>query len=262
LDESLAECPGCGGDTRFSVRAPDGTLYGPYTLAQVRAYAYEGRIVPSAVIVAANGDVFGLRQAGIATPLPGALASPPAERRGMPGWAILLIVLAILVPIAAIVAAIVAPHRAMTRRLGSTGMTCRSNLQQLSMALEMYRNDYKSYFPREATWRPALYAYLYRIGWSPQALECPASGLGQRSYDLAPALSGVSDLTLAYDKRRTIPMVYDAGLTTGAGPHNGNGNVAFVDGSVKLLAPARFKQYCANWPKQTPASPKPAPPKP
>jgi len=257
LDESLAECPGCGGDARFSVRAPDGTLFGPYTLSQIRAYALERRIVPSAVLIAANGDVFALRQAGIAAPLPHTFAPAPTERRALPGWAILLIVLAIVASIAAIAAAIALPYRAMNRRLGPGGMACDYNLNQVSLALQMYRLDYNDYFPLEPTWRPALYPYLNRVGMTLQAFECPASGLRQRSYELAPALSGVSDRTLSYTVRSRVPMVYDAGLATGPGPHGGDGNVAFVDNTVRLLSPAQFKQYSANLPKQTPARPKP-----
>jgi len=251
LDESLAACPGCGGDARFSVRAPDGTLYGPYTLGQVRTYAYEGRIVPSAVLVAANGEVFALRQAGIVAPLPHAFAPAPAERRGLPGWAILLIVLGVLAPVAAIVAAIAVPYRAMNRHLGPPGMTCQYNLQQVSNALTMYRLDYSSHFPLEATWRPAVYPYVK----NPRAFECPSSRLGQRSYDFAPALSGISDRALSAPT--WTPMVYDAGLATGPGPHNGNGNVGFVDGALRLLPPSGFAQCSANLPKQSRTKPTP-----
>jgi len=165
LGEALPTCPSCGKDARFSVRAPDGGVYGPYTLHQVRLYALEGRIVPSAVLLSADGQVHSLQQAGIVALLPHTLQQPPAERSGLPGWAILLIVIGILVPVAAVVTAIWYPYRAMSRQsqgpyTSAQTATCESNLRQVSMALQMYRVDHSGRFPYEANWQPALSPYI------------------------------------------------------------------------------------------------------
>ena len=243
LSEASATCPACGADARFTVRAPDGRTFGPYVLSDIRVYAAEGRIVPSATLIAAGGAVHALAQFGITPALPYGTYAPAPERAAMPGWAVLLVALAVLVPVLAGVAAIVFPVYFAARHGATPPVGCQANLKQLSLGLLMYAQDYDERFPLDSGWRTAVYPYLK----NQSLFECPASGLGQQSYDLAPELYGAK-LSVVNAPNAT-PMVYDAGLAGGgAGPHNGNGNCGFVDGHVKEVTPSEFLQFSANLP--------------
>lgn len=247
VDESRASCLQCGQDTRFSVRAPDGTLYGPYLLADIRRYAAEARIVPGAVLISADGTVLTLQQAGITAARPDQVVTPvPHQHSALPGWAIVLIAVAVLTPVSAIVAALYLPHRTLQGIYGPQGAICQSNIFQLCSSLRMYRTDYDHRFPLAATWRSAVYPYVR----NPRLFECPASGLGQQSYDLAPQLSGLHDSTIQTPFQ--TPMIYDAQIAKGGpGPHSGKAYVGFVDGHTQFATPQQFAQYAAMLPAIT-----------
>jgi prepilin-type processing-associated H-X9-DG protein len=227
------------------VRAPDGRTFGPYALGDIRVFAAEGRIVPSAVLIGADGAVFALAQFGIAPALPYSAYAPVPERAGMPGWAILLIALAVLIPVLAVVAAVFFPIYTAGHYAGNQTAGCQANLLQLSLGLHMYCQDYDERFALEPGWRTALYPYVK----SQTLFECSASGLGPQSYAYPTALGGVELAKIPAPN--ATPMVYDAGLSGGRpGPHNGNGNLGFVDGHVKQVTPPEFALFNANLPAQ------------
>jgi prepilin-type processing-associated H-X9-DG protein len=244
LDEASPTCPSCGTDARLWVRSPDGAAYGPYTLADVRQYAAEGRIAPNAVLVNAAGQAFTLAQAGVVSTAPYAAVAPayagePPPAAGSGGLTcvvIALIVAAAAVPVVAILAAILFPVFARSREKARQ-VSCLSNVKQIGLGMAMYAADYNDRFPLESSWRDGVQAYVRNLS----IMECPSSGLGQQSYDMAADMSGVETKTVPSPQDRVL--LYEPDLIQGTGgPHNGGGNVGFVDGHARWLRPSDFFQ--------------------
>jgi prepilin-type processing-associated H-X9-DG protein len=242
LDEASPTCPSCGNDARLWVRSPDGAAYGPYVLADVRQYAAEGRIAPNAVLVTAAGQAFTLAQAGVVSTAPYtaavpayAGAPPPAARSGgLTCVVIALIVAAAAVPVVAIIAAILFPVFVRAREKARQA-SCLANVNQIGLGMAMYAADYDDHFPLESSWRDGVQAYLKNLS----IMECPSSGLGQQSYDMAPDMSGVETKTVPNPQDRLL--IYEHGLGQGTGgPHQGGGNVGFVDGHARWLRQSDF----------------------
>lgn len=245
VDDSAATCSACGQDTRFRVRAPGGADYGPYTLADVRLYARQGRVDPAAALVAADDTSYTLPELGITPILPATVARPPRhERSGMSTGATCAIIavvgLIIVVFVGGILSAILFPVFAKAREKARQ-MTCLTNVKELGLAAQMYAADYKQTLPPAADWSTATYPY-YK---NKQLLQCPSvPNLGEQSYTFSPSLGGVNLATLS--SPATEPMLWDAGLPSGSGPHNSGGNVGYADGHVKWMKNQAFSQQQAS----------------
>lgn len=237
VDESLSECPACGTDTRLTVRAPDGTSYGPYTLASIRQYAAEGRIPSGSTLQADDGQTLTLAELNV-VPAPPAVARAAPARGGTSGWlvfAIVAAVLAVLLPMVAIMAAILFPVFAKAREKARQA-SCVSNVKQLSLACLQYASANNDTLPKAATWQQDVQPYLPPgFTWN-----CPSSNRGQQSYQFNAALSGQS-LAATQDPANTV-MISEPVGPSGGGPHNGGSNVGFADGHARWMLPGSLSQ--------------------
>ena len=237
VDESLSECPSCGTDTRLRVRAPDGTSYGPYTLANIRQYAAEGRVPSGSTLQADDGQTLTLAELNL-VPAPPVVAHSTPAKRGTSGWlvfAIVAAVLAVLLPMVAIMAAILFPVFAKAREKARQA-ACLSNIKQLSLACLQYASANNDTLPSEATWQQDIQPYLPpSFTW-----DCPSSHQGQQSYEFNAALSGQSLATIQ-NPGNTV-MISEPLGPSGRGPHNGGSNVAFADGHARWMLPGSLSQ--------------------
>jgi prepilin-type processing-associated H-X9-DG protein len=151
----------------------------------------------------------------------------------MPCGVIAAVVAAIAVVIIPILAAILFPVFARARGKAQQA-SCLSNLKQLGLATVMYAADYNDIFPDASTWRDATLPYTK----APTIYECPTSGLGQQSYEMATPLSRVNQTWIT--NRPDCALLYDAGLPQGSGPHNGGGDVCYADAHVKWIVGSAF----------------------
>jgi hypothetical protein len=95
------------------------------------------------------------------------------QKRGIPTWAWLVIVpcgcLALLVPVAAILAAILFPVFAQARE-SARSTACLSNVKQQGLAVLMYQQDYDNRYPPSSTWMDLTAPYRKNEA----ALHCPS----------------------------------------------------------------------------------------
>jgi len=114
-------------------------------------------------------------------------------------------------------------------------------MKQLSFALLQYANDHSQTLPPATDWSTATFPY-YK---NKQMLQCPSvPNLGEQSYTFSPALGDVNLGTVSDPS--TEPMLWDAGLPSGSGPHNLGGNVGYVDGHVKWQKNQTFSPQQAS----------------
>jgi prepilin-type processing-associated H-X9-DG protein len=223
------------------VRAPDGASYGPYTLADIRQYAAEGRMPPGATLQADDGRVLTLAEMNL-VPAPPVMASHAPAKTGGSKWltcVIVAVILAALVPVFAIMAAIIFPVLAKSREKARQAQ-CLSNMRYLSLACLQYASANDDTLPDVATWRQDVQGYLPpNFTW-----DCPSSRRGQQSYEFSPAVSRMS-LAAIPDPPNT-PMIYEADDAGGTAPHNGGWNVAFADGHVKWLSASGLQNLGAR----------------
>jgi len=117
--------------------------------------------------------------------------------------------------------------------------SCLSNLKQLSMALNMYANDWGGKLPPASRWVAALKPYIK----SEAVFRCPSDRSGHPvNYAMNSRLSGrkLGDIVnpaaaiVLFDSSSESPNPADAGASL-AKRHNGGANVAYVDGHCKWL---------------------------
>jgi len=237
VDESLSECPSCGTDTRLRVRAPDGTSYGPYTLASIRQYAAEGRVPPGSTLQADDGQTLTLAELNL-VPAPPAVAHAPPAKSGTSGWlvfAIVAAILAVLLPMVAVMAAILFPVFAKAREKARQA-SCLSNVQQLSLSCLQYASANNDTLPNAATWQQDIQPHVPAgFTW-----DCPSSHQGQQSYQFSAVLSGQS-LAAIQDPANTV-MISEPVGPSGRGPHNGGCNVGFADGHARWMPAGSLSQ--------------------
>jgi len=207
-------------------------------MAEIRRYAAEGRVSPGSTLERPDGTAVTLAQAGVSVPPPMAASPAPAPpRRGGSGCTtcgiIAAVSLAVLVPLMAILAAILFPVFARAREKARQ-TTCLANLSRVSMSLLLYAQANGDRLPNAATWRQDIAPYVQNS----QIMECPSSRKGQSSYAFNEKLSKKKVSTIK-DPANTI-LVYDADLASHAGPHLGGGNVGYADGHVKWLSNGSF----------------------
>jgi hypothetical protein len=235
VEPTDANCPSCGVDLRWSVLGLDARLYGPYTVAEIRAYASLGNVQPWQRIQNRYGMVGKACDLGIATapaaPMAPAAVALPKSSKPAPrvlgtvtlGFFVLSTIVGLAVWFAIGVPCLDRSQRAASR------IGCLADTQALADALRSYAAAHEGRLPRSATWRQDVRPYL-------PAGKCPSCGPVRgvgAGYEMNPALSGV-ELYRAGDQ----PLVYDAGwMSRKPGPHNGAYTVAFTDGSAVWLPP-------------------------
>lgn len=160
------------------------------------------------------------------------LAPPPDNRWGCTQWgcaALLALVLAmVFLPV-------LSDHPGPAH-----GATCMSNLKQLTSGLLMYAQDNDSYLPPAGNWHDGTFDYV-KIE---SVYTCPTRRKLGTGYAFNQVLSGRS--TKQGDPEK-VPLLFESSLGQRNGadtlqsfvlPHNGRGNVAFLDGHVRLLKSA------------------------
>jgi len=81
------------------------------------------------------------------------------SKSNMNGNAFTLIELLVVVAIIAILAAMLLPALARARERARAAV-CMSNLKQIGIALEMYKNDFDSLYPDNPNWKSKLWQYV------------------------------------------------------------------------------------------------------
>lgn len=131
-----------------------------------------------------------------------------------------------LIPIAAIMAAILFPVFS-TARDKARQVACQSNTKQICLGFLMYAQDHNETFPNAAGWSDAIYPYVKNR----QIFQCP-DGDG---YAMNPKVSGVPLTTIA-SPAQTV-LLYDAdAMGNPVYRHRGGINIGFVDGHVKWFS--------------------------
>ncbi|HEY3297457.1 MAG TPA: DUF4190 domain-containing protein [Armatimonadota bacterium] len=154
----------------------------------------------------------------------------------------------VIIPIIAIMAAIVFPAFAKARE--SARLTsCLSNVKQISLALMMYTEDYDQNFPPVETWQDALQPYMP----SKSILVCPSDKSGGPSYGLNAGLKDV--LRSNMPDRESVVIVFESkpGKNRFGGRellpyplrHQRGSNFGFGDGHVKWMIESTLNTL--NW---------------
>ena len=240
LDESAAACESCGQDARLTMMTPQATVYGPYTLAEVRTFAELGRVPIGSTLHTMNGQTLTLPQVGLGTIVADAAFAGPVRTGGLSKgvkWGIAALVLAVALPVVGIGVAMMAGvgTTAFKAQGQAQESMCQQHLAQLAMSVQFYVEDHEGVLPNAATWKQDIMPYLWG---DPSTFECPSSGRGQASYKLNTAVSGRTMASIR--NRGKTAMIYEAGLLEGSGPHRGGGHVAYVDGHVEWVSASDF----------------------
>jgi hypothetical protein len=113
----------------------------------------------------------------------------------------------------------------LASRHGAWAVNCEGNLEQISQALEMYRDDWDGFYPEASSWTDAVDPYLT----AGHVLKCPAAK-SVNSYAFNSKLSHIEYAEIA--NPRTKPEVYDSDT----GVRNAN------DPCTSLPSPGRHEE--------------------
>ena len=254
IADNLLQCSSCGANVAVTVTAPDGQQFGPYSVQSVRQYLAEGRIAANAHASVGGGPPAPVQQvAATATAAPAApppLAPPAApgaypggaaavpmaaarpRKKGMSCWAIGGIIAGVLLVLMLIPALILAPVF-LKGRAKAQQTSCLSNIKQISLGLLMYSSDYNEILPPADDWQAKIYPYIK----NERIFTCPASGLGDQSYEYNPVLDG-RNMWETIPRPAESAMLWDSGFPNGTGPHNEGWNLGFCDGHAKWMRSA------------------------
>jgi prepilin-type processing-associated H-X9-DG protein len=157
-------------------------------------------------------------------------------QRAWHNWGVGLL---LIIPVIAILAAIVLPVFASARENARTA-SCQNNLKQLSIALIAYVQDYDEVLPQKGVWCDRLYPYIQ----SRRVYVCPDLPDKSSGYAFNAALSQVR-LTFVADPR-DIATEFDASggwnlygysdLPDARHAGRNKANIAFLDGHVKSFS--------------------------
>ena len=177
----------------------------------------------------------------------------PPRRRTNP-WTIVAIVVASCAGVAlvsvAVLAALLFPAFSRARD-AARGTSCKSNLTQLSVGVQMYVQDYDETYPPANAWQEGLKPYLAPRDASGEShppaglLECPSRkgvlpgyafnrNLAEKGLD---KIFSPNQTPVLFESSLGAPNASDA-LTSFVKPHRDQGNVGFADGSVRSLEQA------------------------
>lgn len=106
---------------------------------------------------------------------------------------------------------------------------CRSNLRQLTQALELYAQDHDGRYPLPARWVKASARYVDSLG----VFFCPSDERPRRLRERQqPAVSYWYRPPRSDHEPSATPVLGDVVYTNGTGNHEEGGNVAYLDGHV------------------------------
>ncbi len=239
IDDAAAACGSCGQDVRLTIQTPAGMVYGPYTLSDVRSFATLGRVPMGSTLHTMNGHTLTLAQVGLGTIVADQAFAGPVRPGGLSKgmrWGIALLILAVALPVVGIGVVLMggAGATALKAQGEAQENLCQQHLAQLALSVQFYVEDHDGVLPDAATWKQDITPYLLGDACT---FICSASGRGQASYEFNSALSGRAVDTIASDK---TPMIYEAELLQGQGPHRGGGHIAYVNGDVAWVSADSF----------------------
>ena len=234
--DGAATCDACGGDTKYTIQAPDGTQYGPYTLTEARQFAQQGRVAPTAVLVSSNGQAHSLADLNVVVILPTVVPQPRPAASGSGGSTCLIVgvvIGAFVLVFGGIITAIMFPVFGRAREKARQ-TSCLSNEKQISLGILMYAQDYDEYLPAAATYEMQIDPYTK----NQMLFIRPSTQIQPGSYEYNSHLDGmyVRDLS----RPAQTPILWDRDVAIGSGPHNGGGNVGFTDGHCKWHTDSGF----------------------
>ncbi|MHB0938022.1 MAG: hypothetical protein ACYC6A_16660 [Armatimonadota bacterium] len=153
-----------------------------------------------------------------------------------PGSGEIIIVLILIIVLIVILYPVFTPHPGPSRR-----SQCHSNMRQLVLAIQLYKQDHGDKFPDQSiVWRD--------LNYPPKALLCPTYGMKNGiAYGYNASLSGQHQQYPGnLPQAQLLPVIADSRtpdhlLTSTADidpRHTQKATVGFADGHVELLLPA------------------------
>ncbi len=148
----------------------------------------------------------------------------------MPRRTFTLIEMLVVMAIIAILAAMLCPALAGSRRQASES-ECRSNLRQMGVSLYLYRADNDGRMPTGET-SGEVFEALYEGGYleSREILSCPASPVEDVDFDSEDGVSYLIDINMPKDRASQRAVMADK-----VGNHADGVNVLFEDGNVEFV---------------------------
>lgn len=265
LDPAQLNCPACGADAALWL-ARAGEVYGPYNLQDLQRAQAEGRVSPDDRVKVGEGEwqpvgqVLSAASVSAPPPPPPVSAVPdyaperPKRKTDAASIAVVIVVIAFFgVAFLAIVAAVIFPVFAKSREKARQS-SCQVNLQQLSLAMLQYAQDYDERLPPAAhapvaserlaagqqlnpltdfpagSWQQLLYPYVKTT----QVYICPTT-LDKYSYEYNQGMAWIT-LGQLSQPPQTLGL-FESGFVNHLrrGPHNDGYNVGFMDGHVKWM---------------------------
>lgn len=222
------------------LETPERMMYGPYTMADIRSFATLGRVPLGSTLHTMNGRALTLAEVGLATIVGEQAFAGPVRPGGLTKgtkWGIAALVLAVALPVVGLGVLMAGGPAATARTTHGQAQEslCRQHLTQLTLSVRFYVEDHDGVLPNATNWRQEIAPYL--LGDS-STFVCAASGRKQDSYEFNSALSGRAVDTIS--QRDKTPMIYEAGLRQGQGPHRDGGYIAYVNGDVEWVAADSF----------------------
>jgi len=156
------------------------------------------------------------------------------------GWRIgrqqFIVLSLLIIPLVAILAAILFPMFA--RESGSRVSPCLHRIKMLGLAMCVYVEDYGGRLPPASSWHEAL---LHDIevdgGWHEDAFVCPKT---KNPYVFSSTLAG--QVINQVSKPEEVLLLWGAPADDGSPPHRGGFSVVFLDGHVRWLDEAKFRE--------------------
>lgn len=157
-------------------------------------------------------------------------------------------IVTVLLPILAIVAAILIPNFIHAREMARQA-NCLNNVRELYIAAQLYADDHDDCFPIAETWNDSLKPYLK----NPDAFICPVVESKEPSYAINNQLTGFreGDVQMAADTVVLFESIPGNNRSGGpesllSSPRHPQGNtIGFVDGHVKSVQTSETSNL--NW---------------
>ncbi len=136
----------------------------------------------------------------------------------------------LIIPVVAMAVAILFPIFARARARAQQ-LYCMSNVKDISLSLRHYADDHDGQLPASDSWQEAVTPYMSEV------LECPATG---QVYIFNESLARKSLADIANPAQ--VPAAWDAPDKRGRPPHGGGFNIVFLDGHVRWVTEAEFRE--------------------
>lgn len=240
LPQSGSTCPGCGA-TAHGWLSRGGEVFGPYDVETLAYLFRHGRLTPEDLVTwdlrgnwQPAGQVFGEAAPPSGRPMPSApppapapapipTATPPSPARGRSNPQLYLVP---LLALAILAGSVVVFSRLMVGGVGDARETaqerwCAQQLQVIALSMRMYLVEYGEVPVTD--WPSALEARQV----SPDLWICPGRE-DKVAYQVAERVT----LAQVEEGSPQVPLVWDAPLPDGSGPHKGKFNVVYADGHI------------------------------